>query len=194
MGAYLGRAMNNRRKLVFALGVSALAVPFGSFAQQQGKVWRIGFLAQRRVDFIDSDYIYGPFRQGMRELGYVEGKNLVIEWRSAENKTERLPALAAELVRLKVDVIVIAGTPAAAAAQKAIVLRGAGVGHYAHYRIMRSSSPAVTLCTYASGKYLYSQPAHNQCLRRTSTKRSVGQNSELPFQVYQVRQGCASAS
>ena len=47
----------------------------------------------------------------MRELGYVEGKNLVIEWRSAEGKTERLPALAAELVRLKVDLIVAASTP-----------------------------------------------------------------------------------
>ena len=107
-------------------------MPVCSFAQQQGKVWRVGFLSQRRhVDFLDSDYYYGPFRQGMRELGYVEGKNLVIEWRSAEGKFERLPDLAAELVQLKVDVIVTAGTPAISAAQKAtttipIVMGSAG--------------------------------------------------------------------
>jgi len=102
-----------------ALGASALAAPFSSFAQQQGKVWRVGFLSQRRVEISDSDFAYGSFRQGMRELGYVEGKNLVIEWRSGEGKTERLPALAAELVRLKVDLIVAASTPGVAAAQKA---------------------------------------------------------------------------
>jgi putative ABC transport system substrate-binding protein len=110
--------MNNRRKLVIALGAGALVAPF-AFAQQQGKVWRVGFLSTRRVEISDSDFAYGSFRQGMRELGYVEGKNLVIEWRSAEGKTERLPALAAELVRLNVDVIVAASTPGVAAAQKA---------------------------------------------------------------------------
>ena len=89
--------MNTRRKIVIALGAGALA-PFASLAQQQ-KVWRVGFLSQRHVDFVDADYNYGPFMQGMRELGYVVGKNLVIEWRSAEGKTERLPELAAELVQ-----------------------------------------------------------------------------------------------
>ncbi|MSP96592.1 MAG: ABC transporter substrate-binding protein, partial [Betaproteobacteria bacterium] len=78
-----------------------------------------------------SDYYYGPFRQGMRELGYVEGKNLVIEWRSAEGNNERLPDLAAELVNLKVDVIIAGGTPATSAAQKAtgtipIIMGGIG--------------------------------------------------------------------
>ena len=71
------------------------------------------------MNFLDSDYYYGPFRQGMRELGYVEGKNLVIEWRSAEGKNERLPSLAAELVNLKVDVIVTSGGTRHSAAQKA---------------------------------------------------------------------------
>ena len=111
--------MNARRRLLIALGAGALVPPLASFAQQQGKIWRVGFLAGRHVDFLDSDYNYGPFRQGMRELGYVEGKNLVIEWRSAEGNNERLPGLATELVNLKVDVIVVAGTPAASAAQKA---------------------------------------------------------------------------
>src|SRR6476660_7309113 len=99
-----------------ALGAGALAVPFSSFAQQQGKVWRVGFLSQRHVNFLDSDYYYGPFTLGMRELGYVEGQNLVIEWRSAEGNNERLPGLATELVNLKVDVIVTAGAPATSAA------------------------------------------------------------------------------
>src|SRR6187397_3516096 len=122
--------MNNRRKVVVAFGASVLAAPF-VFAQQQGKVWRVGFLSQRHVDFVDSDYYYGPFRQGMRGLGYVEGKNLVIEWRSAEGKTERLPGLATELVNLKVDVIVTSASPATSAAQNAttvipIVMAGTG--------------------------------------------------------------------
>ena len=110
--------MNTRRQLVIALGASALA-PLDSFAQQPGKVWRVGFLVQQHVDFTDTDSIYGPFTQGMRELGYVEGKNLTIEWRSAEGKAERLPELAAELVQLKLDVLATQATPAALAAQKA---------------------------------------------------------------------------
>jgi len=111
--------MNNRRKLVMALGVAAMAAPFASLAQQHGKVWRVGFLASRHVDFLDSDSYYGPFRQGMHELGYVDGKNLVIEWRSAEGSNDRLPALATELVNLKVDVIVTVGAPGIGAAQTA---------------------------------------------------------------------------
>ena len=111
--------MVTRRRVVIALGAGALAAPLVSFAQQQGKVWRVGFLAQGRVEFVDSDYMYGPFTQGMRELGYVVGKNLVIEWRSAEGKIERLPELAAELARLKLDVLATLGTPASLAAQKA---------------------------------------------------------------------------
>ena len=111
--------MITRRKLVLALGAGALAVPLVPYAQQQGKVWRVGFLAQGRVELIESNYYFGPFTQGLRELGYVVGKNLVIEWRSAEGKSERLPDLAAELVRLKLDVLATAGTPAAQAAQKA---------------------------------------------------------------------------
>ena len=111
--------MITRRKLVIALGAGALASPLSSLAQPATRVWRVGFLAYRHMDFVDSDYVYGPFTQGMRELGYVEGKNLLIEWRSAEGKSERLPELAADLVRLKVDVLAAGGTPAAQAAQKA---------------------------------------------------------------------------
>ena len=109
--------MNTRRQLVFALGACALA-PLAAFAQAPGKVWRIGFLAYRHFDLVDTDVYYGSFTQGMRELGYFAGKNLVIEWRSAEGKIERLPDLAAELVRLLVDVLVAQSTPASRAAQK----------------------------------------------------------------------------
>jgi putative ABC transport system substrate-binding protein len=105
--------------VLIALGAGALAAPFRSFAQQAGKVWRIGFLATRHVDFVDTDPYYGPFRRGMREHGYVEGKNLVIEWRSAEENIERLPGLAAEMVNLKVDVIVTGGASAIRALQQA---------------------------------------------------------------------------
>ena len=65
--------MNIRRKLLVALGAGTLVEPLLSFAQPQTKIWRVDFLASQHVDFVDADYYYGPFRQGMRELGYVEG-------------------------------------------------------------------------------------------------------------------------
>src|SRR4030095_16892975 len=84
-----------------------LAVSVLAQAQQPGKVRRIGFLSGQSLSTISTRT--EAFRQGLRELGYVEGKNIVIEWRLAEGKLDRLPALAAELVRLKVDVIVTGG-------------------------------------------------------------------------------------
>jgi putative ABC transport system substrate-binding protein len=108
----------NRRDSIFAV-LSLAAVPLISFAQQQGKIWRVGFLSQRaRPNSLDAD-IFGSFPRGMRELGYVEGKNFVIEWRFADGDVGRLPSLAAELVRLKVDVIVTSSTPATKVLQKA---------------------------------------------------------------------------
>ena len=117
--AYQGEVMNNRRKLLVTLGAGALAfaAPPGSFGQQQGKVWRVGFLSPTSASLSSPNTV--AFLKGMRELGYVEGKNLVIEWRFADGKLERLPGLAAELVQLKVDIIVTAGSPAISAAQKA---------------------------------------------------------------------------
>jgi putative ABC transport system substrate-binding protein len=107
-----------RRDTVFAL-LALGAAPLVSHAQQQGKIWRVGFLSQRaRPDSLDAD-IFGAFPRGMRELGYVEGKNLVIEWRFANGNVERLPELVAELVRLKVDAIVTSSTPATRVLQKA---------------------------------------------------------------------------
>jgi putative ABC transport system substrate-binding protein len=97
-----------------------LAMPIGSYAQQQNKVWRVGFLAVRaRSTASKPEVEYDAFAQGMRELGYVEGKNLLLDWRSADQKYERFPDMASDLVRLKVDVIVTEGTPATQAAQRA---------------------------------------------------------------------------
>lgn len=110
--------MNTRRELVIAFGAGALTVSLGSFAQQERKIWRVGFLASSsRPAFLDS-HSYGAFPRGMRDLGYVEGTNLVLEWRFADNNLDRLPELAAELVRLKVDLIVAVATPSTIAAQK----------------------------------------------------------------------------
>jgi len=110
--------VNNRRKLVVALGAGALAAPLACLAQQQrSKVARIGLLEPTSAS--SSANLREALIAGLRELGYVEGKNIIIEERWAEGNYERLPALAAELVRLKVDVIVAAGTPAPQAAQQA---------------------------------------------------------------------------
>ncbi len=96
--------------LISTLALELLATPLSAEAQQTGKVYRIGFLDFRlRSTTTDARFI--ALRQGLRELGYVEGQNLVLEYRSAKGKRERMPEVAAELVRLKVDVIVTAGSP-----------------------------------------------------------------------------------
>ena len=117
------RDMNNRRKLAVSLVVSALAPSFTALAQMPANLterrWRVGFLIpRRRPGSIDADFI-GGFPEGMREHGYIEGKNLAIEWRFADGDLARLPDLAIELAQLKVDVIVAAGPQAIRAAQKA---------------------------------------------------------------------------
>jgi putative ABC transport system substrate-binding protein len=86
-------------------------------AQQTGKVSRIGFLDPSTAS--GSPVLLEAFRQELRQLGWVEGKNITIEHRFAEQKSERLPELAADLVRLKVDLIVVVATPSALAAKSA---------------------------------------------------------------------------
>jgi putative ABC transport system substrate-binding protein len=109
--------MNARRRLVLALMAGALTAPFSSFAQQPTKSARIGFLAPTSPQVLSTRL--QAFRDGLRELGYVEGKNLQLEVRWGEGKLERLPALADELVQAKVDVIVAATSPAVVAARQA---------------------------------------------------------------------------
>jgi putative ABC transport system substrate-binding protein len=107
-------AVNKRRRLIVALGAGALAAPLAAFAQQpQGKMPRIGYLA---ISNDIENRRLAAFLKGLAELGYVEGKNIVIERRSAQWQAERLPALAAELAGLKVDVLVALDPPAANAA------------------------------------------------------------------------------
>jgi putative tryptophan/tyrosine transport system substrate-binding protein len=101
------------------IAVVLLAFRVAVEAQQPKKVPRIGYLSVSSPSAMSTRT--EAFRQGLRELGYVEGKNIVIEWRSAEGKRDRLPSLAAELVRLKVDIIVTAGPPATRSAKEATV-------------------------------------------------------------------------
>ncbi|HEV2054419.1 MAG TPA: ABC transporter substrate-binding protein, partial [Methylomirabilota bacterium] len=114
----LGRAdeVIDRRRFLTGTGAVLLVAPVAAEAQQAAKVARIGYLAG---NVSASPHLNEAFRQGLRDLGYVEGRNVVIEYRDAEGKLERLPALAAELVALKVDVIVAGGTPQALAAKQA---------------------------------------------------------------------------
>src|SRR5438045_2628311 len=105
----------DRRDTVVAL-LALGAAPFAAEAQQANKVARIGYLATNPTT---SPQLREAFPlEGLRRRGYVEGRNLVIEYREAEGKPDRLPALAAELVALKVDVIVASGTVAALAAKQ----------------------------------------------------------------------------
>jgi putative tryptophan/tyrosine transport system substrate-binding protein len=106
-----------RREFITLLGGAAVAWPLAARAQPSGKVYRIGFLGvfsyaeyRRQVDGL---------RTGLRQLGYEEGKNIVIHYRWAEGRYDRLPELAAELVNLHVDVLVTHSTPGAQAAKQA---------------------------------------------------------------------------
>ncbi|HEV8256928.1 MAG TPA: ABC transporter substrate-binding protein [Casimicrobiaceae bacterium] len=107
----------DRRTFIARVAAGLLGAPLAARAQQGGKVYRIGILetipAARNAANLDA------LRKGLRDLGYVEGRNLVIEYRSADGRAERFPDLASELVRLKVDLIVTRGTPAAKAAKNA---------------------------------------------------------------------------
>src|ERR1044071_133522 len=109
--------MMDRRAFISGSMLALLAAPLAGEAQQAAKVPRIGFLS---LNAAANPHLHVAFRQGLRDLGYVEGRNVVIEHRDAGGKPERLPALATELVALKADVIVTGGgTPTALAAKQA---------------------------------------------------------------------------
>ncbi len=114
---------------VLAFVLSSIAAPLNVDAQQPQKLYRIGIL-DRTSTAINAANL-DAFRQGLRELGYAEGKNFAIEYRSVDGRDERYPHLAAELVRLKVDLILTRGTPAALAAKNAtgsipVIMTGIG--------------------------------------------------------------------
>ena len=106
-----------RRAFIGSLAGGLLAVPLAAEAQTAGKVYRIGVLETTPVAMHAANL--DAFRQGLRELGYVERQNYAIEYRSANGQPERFPDLAADLVRLKVDLILTRGTPAVLAAKNA---------------------------------------------------------------------------
>jgi putative tryptophan/tyrosine transport system substrate-binding protein len=103
-----------RRRDFHALVIGgAAAWPIGAFAQDSGRIWRMGFISQGDERFYDALF------DGIRELGYAEGRNLIVERRYAEGHAERFAEFAAEMVRLKVDIIIVTTTPAALAVKKA---------------------------------------------------------------------------
>jgi putative ABC transport system substrate-binding protein len=105
------------RRALLRLPVALLAAPFAAEAQQAAKVVRIGYLSAPTRESVE--HVLQVFVRALRDLGWVEGQNLIIEYRWAEGKTERLPALAAELVQRKVEVIVAPAASAAVAAKNA---------------------------------------------------------------------------
>src|SRR5437870_7282217 len=105
------------RLIGLAVVLSLTLTPLAAVEAQAGKVYQIGFLSLPSA--ADTPELVAAFRHGLRDLGYEEGKNISIEYRWAEGRDDRLPALAADLVRLKVDVIVASATPPAKAAQGA---------------------------------------------------------------------------
>ncbi len=113
----LSRRIQNRKFVGLIAIVAALALGAVATAQQTGKIFRIGYLDAGTAS--GSAVLVEAFRQELSKLGWVEGKNITIEYRFAEGRNDRLPELAADLVRLKVDLIVTQGTPIALAAKSA---------------------------------------------------------------------------
>ena len=102
-----------RREFMTVLGGAAVAWPLAAHAQQPGKVWRMGFIAHGHESFYDALF------EGLREYGYEEGRNLIVERRYAQGQAERFKEFAAGMVRLNVDIIIVVTTPAALAVKKA---------------------------------------------------------------------------
>jgi putative ABC transport system substrate-binding protein len=135
-----------RRKFITLLGAVAAAWPLGARGQQAVKVYKIGILTAGSDAAVRS--LQSILRDGLRDLGWIEGKNLIFEGRYAEDNLDRLPALVAELVNLEVDVIVTVGTLAPLAAKRAtstipIVMAPAGdpVGSGPAWRGPAATSP-----------------------------------------------------
>jgi putative tryptophan/tyrosine transport system substrate-binding protein len=106
-----------RREFITLLGGAAVAWPLAARAQQGGQIFRIGLVETTSAELNATNL--AAFRRGLQELGYTEGRNLILEYRSADGDASRFPALISELIGLKVDLIVARGTPAALAVKQA---------------------------------------------------------------------------
>jgi putative ABC transport system substrate-binding protein len=102
-----------RRDFIALVSNGVAAWPLGALAQEPGKTWRMGFIAQGYEKFYDALF------DGLRDFGYTEGRNLIVERRYAEGRAERFQEFATEMVRLKVDIIIVSTTPAAIATKSA---------------------------------------------------------------------------
>jgi putative ABC transport system substrate-binding protein len=111
-----GRVMR-RREVITLIGSAALTLPLATYAQSPPKIPRVGWIVGSPLQTVK--HVYDAFRQGLRDLGYVEGQTIAIEPRSADGHMERMPGLVDELIRLKVDVLAVTNSPAALAAKKA---------------------------------------------------------------------------
>ena len=108
----------DRRRFICTAAQALLVVPLAALAQQPVKVYRIGYLSPNARESPTSKAVYDDLRNSLGELGYLEGRNLVVDARWAEGKTELIPQLAVELVALKPDVIVVTTTPATLAVKQ----------------------------------------------------------------------------
>jgi putative ABC transport system substrate-binding protein len=109
----------DRRAFITTMGLTVLAEPIAARAQQPAKMAPIGFSVTASIGSPEFRATVDPFRRGLRDLGYVEGRDLIIEYRSADGNQARFPSLASDLVRLNVDLILAGSTPHARAAQRA---------------------------------------------------------------------------
>jgi putative ABC transport system substrate-binding protein len=199
--------MISRRAFIGTLAGGLLGAPLAAEAQQAGKVYKIGYLNAG----LSSADLGGksPFRQGLHDLGYVEGRDFVMEYRWAEGHPERLPELAADLVRAQVDVILTAGTPATYAAMQAtktipIVFGSAGavvekgivasltrpggnvtgltfqLGYLKLYQILKEAAPRVV-----RGVYLYDPGSNPRDV--AERMRSLAQAEKVEWQSVALR-------
>ena len=184
----------DRRVFLGTLAGGLLAAPLAAGAQTAGKVPRIGYLSSGSAT---TSRLVEGFQQGLRELGWVEGQNVVIDYRFSEGRFDRLPDLAAELVRLKVDVIVAAPTPPAVAAKNAtgtIPIVMVGVGNPVGLGLIASlarpggnvTGLSFSIGTLASGKGLELLKETAPNVRRVAVLSNPG-NPSHALAIHEVR-------
>src|SRR5215813_12443598 len=192
----------NRRAFVVGLG-TLLAAPRGAEAQQADRVYRIGYLA---LGWRSGDAYLRPledFRRGLRELGWIEGRNIVIEYRYAEGRLDRLPVLADELIRLRVDVIAASPTPAAVAARNAtqtIPIVGFSLTEPVAIKLVASlSRPGgnVTGVAYGFGSDIFGKQLEllrevDPRIRRVAVLYNPGDSPAQPMMLSSVKEAAAS--